>query len=309
VIRSPFGRAIVPSGGDASEPTFNAATDTTRFQGNSSLSYYANNTAWGADVDPLVARFVPVPSPFSTGQLVDTSKTSLVAGMNGGKAFSINYQGSPTEFPKVSLIQAPMPEGHIGIANYNFKVGGSISAGTYLTTKNIIAWATGGGRWQVAFHDPYPPKDWYGPPDISRGHGTALFPHGSSTGSLDDNANHDYGMQKHGPYPSDLNDGNWHEITFEFWSHESSNNRDGGLRYWIDGTKVLSLTREDENVIAPGDDYPWCYPTYRDQVFGINDGVPAAESFEFGADASGSTTPFSLIFDIDTFHFFSRTRA
>ena len=67
-----------------------------------------------------------------------------------------------------------------------------------------------------------------------------------------------YAAQPVGPYFDQVNDGHWHRLTIGWWSPTGAATRDGYVRAWLDGTKIIDLEQATVGVTPPGGTKPWC---------------------------------------------------
>ena len=67
-----------------------------------------------------------------------------------------------------------------------------------------------------------------------------------------------YAAQPIGPYFDQVNDGHWHRLTIGWWSPTGAATRDGYVRAWLDGTKIIDLEQATVGVTPPGGTKPWC---------------------------------------------------
>ena len=77
------------------------------------------------------------------------------------------------------------------------------------------------------------------------------------------------GAQPIGPYPSSLNDGNWHRVTIIYRPHTTvasgwngtlfttPSSRDGYAKAWIDGTKIVDVSEATRGVTPDGGTRNW----------------------------------------------------
>ena len=67
------------------------------------------------------------------------------------------------------------------------------------------------------------------------------------------------GNQPVGPHFHDLDDDDWHEFTHQYKPHSAVvGPRDGLARMWIDGVKVIDVSRVAVGVTPPGGEKTWC---------------------------------------------------
>lgn len=69
--------------------------------------------------------------------------------------------------------------------------------------------------------------------------------------------------------PIDIDDGNWHHITFQFRRESAIDAGDGGIWQWVDGTKVLSYDGTDATDVAFGQVYTRTTEFRLIQIFGV----------------------------------------
>jgi hypothetical protein len=69
------------------------------------------------------------------------------------------------------------------------------------------------------------------------------------------------GAQPVGPYPDDINDGNWHRVTLAYKPNTiegTPSSRDGLFRAWIDGIKVMDVSESAIGVTPLRGTKEWC---------------------------------------------------
>jgi uncharacterized protein YjdB len=66
------------------------------------------------------------------------------------------------------------------------------------------------------------------------------------------------GFQPVGPYWNQLNNNQWHRVTYLYQPNSSGGATDGVARMWVDGTKIVDVSRAAAGVTPPGGTKVWC---------------------------------------------------
>jgi len=98
---------------------------------------------------------------------------------------------------------------------------------------------------------------------------------GSEVWSVSNNGRSSAAVQPVGPYWKNVNDGNWHKFTILLRKNTTDNypgqgSRDGVVRVWVDGTKVVDLSAAAAGVTPPGGTKVWCTLAEVDQILSFD---------------------------------------
>ena len=99
----------------------------------------------------------------------------------------------------------------------------------------------------------------------------------------------EYGYQPVGPYPNDVNDGNWHRFTILYKSASSASATDGIVRVWVDGHKIIDVSAAACGITPPNGTRPWCNASDLTQL--ASDQITM---FEFPGTMNGADHGFTL---------------
>ena len=66
------------------------------------------------------------------------------------------------------------------------------------------------------------------------------------------------GYQPVGPYWNQVNDNQWHRVTYLYQPSSSPGETDGVARMWIDGTKIVDVSAAAAGITPPGGTTVWC---------------------------------------------------
>ena len=68
----------------------------------------------------------------------------------------------------------------------------------------------------------------------------------------------EFGFQPVGPYWNDVNDNQWHRVTYLYQPASVSGATDGVARMWIDGVKIVDLSAAAAGITPSGGSKVWC---------------------------------------------------
>jgi hypothetical protein len=226
----------------------------------------------GASPQGSTPRISPVPAPVTTSEPVDPSTHQLVAGRNGGKALRMVYSGEYQDGTDFITLNAPTtPDSATHHFTYWARItypGGpaALSSDRTIAIKWFMAWhrQRSNTRIQWQTHDGWPCNA--GP------NGSDPLPYPTYWGVFDQAETGCQGYQPVGPYFHQLADAQWHRFTYQFRPQSSAGARDGFARMWIDGTKVIDVSRAACGVTPPDGQKAWCAQDDLDAL-SVNDGV------------------------------------
>src|SRR6266576_195206 len=66
------------------------------------------------------------------------------------------------------------------------------------------------------------------------------------------------GYQPVGPYWNQLNNNQWHRVTYQYQPASSPGATDGVARMWVDGTKIVDVSAAAAGITPPGGTKVWC---------------------------------------------------
>jgi hypothetical protein len=66
------------------------------------------------------------------------------------------------------------------------------------------------------------------------------------------------GYQPVGPYWNQVNNNQWHRVTYVYQPASSPGATDGVARMWIDGTKIVDVSAAAAGITPPGGTKVWC---------------------------------------------------
>jgi len=99
------------------------------------------------------------------------------------------------------------------------------------------------------------------------------------------------------PYLTDVNEGNWHRFTILYKANTTNNwpnpsSRDGFVRAWIDGHKILDLSAAAAGITPPQGTKVWCTLTEVDEISSWD-----TTHFMWPDIINGTTYGFDLLYD------------
>ena len=232
------------------------------------------------------------PSPISDGNPVDTAVNQLITGRSGsGKAIRMLFTGADQFAATFTTENAtPSADGAPNFFTYYARVTPSGSlVGQEVNVKWFEAWrlhsntraqmntrfATGNAP------DPAVPL----PPGINMAHEY-----------IDQFETNRCAQQPVGPYPLNLWDGNWHLYTYAFKAHQSSGNKNGYAKMWVDTTLIVDVEQATVGVTPPSGTKEWCLQSDVDQNIAVADAVGFCH---WGSVQTGTSIPWTL--DVDDF--------
>jgi hypothetical protein len=265
----------------ATEPVFDASKNTMVYQDN--MDQYTTATAMGApgQAQPLIT---PNPSPLTTSSAVQTNENSVIAGRGGsGKALRMTFAGQAQT--SATFITWNMPSTPTLATHYfqywaRVQFNGTLSGP--LAVKWFEAWHVHQDRVQWSTHDHLPCK-------LNDHHPTYWQVYDQSRETTCQ-AN-----QPVGPYVPDIADNQWHRFTYEYRPNSARGARDGVARMWVDGTKIIDVSKEAIGVIPPGGEWAWCNADDVDAL-AVNDGM----TNQFWGSTQTTNTP-SWTYDVDDY--------
>jgi hypothetical protein len=259
------------------EPTFNATTQTLVVR-DSMDEYVSPHAMWLSTTSTIQIR--------QTDFGEDVDSATLITGRSGsGKALRLIYSGVYQDAHSWTLRNGPaLPDTTTHYFSYWARV--TLSAPmpvNALPLKWFMAWhSVNRVEWDT--HD-YLPCNIYTP----TGQHTVwqVYDNGPSACQ---------GNQPIGPYPDDVFNGQWHRFTYQYRPNTTTSSRDGLARMWVDGVKVIDISRAACGTTPPGGYKVWCSV---DDIDALNT-VGLIGYLQFGAnltkDAGG---PFTI--DLDDF--------
>ena len=266
-----------PTTGD--EPVFNPATGDSLIYEDVMDQYTSPE-----DMDIGPARtFHPVsPTP---------AHYALEQGRSGaGKALSLTYDGSGQNFVWWLVPDGPWYPDNTSpfVIQYWFRIsknggpGGSPGAGTTANGMKWFEFWAGDVRSQVGVTS--------GDPATT---GPLWHMHAANSDGL-------LGFQPVGPHWTDLNNHQWHRVTYLYQPNLSVNATNGITRMWIDGTKIVDVSLTAAGVVPPGATQAWCTAAEVQQL----DIARQITEIHLGDFLNGGTgTDFPMTLDFDDFRF------
>ncbi len=108
----------------------------------------------------------------------------------------------------------------------------------------------------------------------------------------------EFAFQPVGPYWNQLNDNQWHRVTYIYQPASSAGASDGVARMWVDGTKIVDLSAAAAGITPPGGAKVWCTLSEVTQLDTAAVGLINLGEYMNGAAGDGVTDlPMSLDFD------------
>lgn len=271
------------------EPTYNATTQTLVVR-DSMDEYVSPHAMWLSSTSAIQFR--------QTDFGEDVDSATLITGRNGtGKALRLVYSGVYQDAHSWTLRNGPqLPDTTTHYFSYWARV--TLSAPipvSALPVKWFMAWhAVNRVEWDTHDYLPcnvYPASSLTGPPHTF----WQVYDNGPSACQ---------GNQPIGPYPDDVFNGQWHRFAYQYRPNTSAGSRDGIARMWVDGAKIVDISRAACGTTPGGGYKVWCSV---DDIDALN--TKAIVGYlQFGAnltkDAGG---PFTI--DIDDFSWWSDGRA
>jgi len=106
------------------------------------------------------------------------------------------------------------------------------------------------------------------------------------------------GYQPVGPYWNDVNDNQWHRVTYLYQPNSVAGGTDGVARMWIDGTKIVDVSAAAAGVTPPGGTKVWCTLADVTRLDTYQTGMINLGEYMNGARGDGVTDlPMTLDFD------------
>jgi hypothetical protein len=247
------------------------------------MDEYTDATTMGAKGQSGVG-IVPLPSPITTSQPVDTNAFKVVSPGHGGsgKAIRLAYTGAYQYAINWATNNNPRPA---ALATNYFSYWARVTMSKPLTSPLAVKWFEAwhsSDRIQWNTHDHLP---WTGG-DPNQTY-WQVYDQGRGTTSQGD--------QPVGPYFTNIDDGQWHRFTFQYRPNTSAGSRDGFARMWVDGTKVIDISAATIGVTPPGGNKVWCNADDVDAL-AVNAGI----LYTRWGSAQTTSTP-AWTYDIDDF--------
>ena len=106
------------------------------------------------------------------------------------------------------------------------------------------------------------------------------------------------GYQPVGPYWNQVNNNQWHRVTYLYQPAASAGATDGIARMWIDGTKIVDVSAAAAGITPPGGTKVWCTLAEVAQLDTYQTGMINLGEYMNGAAGDGVTDlPMALDFD------------
>ena len=106
------------------------------------------------------------------------------------------------------------------------------------------------------------------------------------------------GYQPVGPYWNQVNNNQWHRVTYLYQPASSGGATDGIARMWIDGTKIVDVSAAAAGLTPPGGTKVWCTLAEVAQLDTYQTGMINLGEYMNGAAGDGVTDlPMALDFD------------
>jgi hypothetical protein len=107
------------------------------------------------------------------------------------------------------------------------------------------------------------------------------------------------GVQPVAPYWNNVNDNQWHRVTYLYQPASARGASDGIARMWIDGTKIVDVSASAAGIVPPGGTHAWCTTAQVQQV--DTAGIGEIHLGEYLNGGDGADFPMAL--DVDDFRF------
>jgi hypothetical protein len=265
------------------EPVFNAAAGTVMaFQDN--MDQYTTPVAMDTWADPSIHPFYPA--------LYPNNYAVLSPGFGGsGKALRLQYINGGGE----RFIWKTDPEDHVWyptanaaiVVQYWFRIsknGGPGGGPGYGSTAVGMKWVE---FWRIGATD----RSQFGVTAGDATTGPLWHMHaGGSTGLL--------GFQPVGPYWNQVNNNQWHRVTYLLQPASAPGATDGIARMWIDGTKIVDVSATAAGITPPGGTKVWCTLAEVAQLDTYQTGTINLGEYMNGTAGDGVTDlPMALDFD------------
>ncbi len=239
---------VSPAPVDTTEPTFHPGTDLVVLaETTSNLRSTTTVALLDAMPGPHITFTHWSVCPCPSNQVITPGRAGRGVAIRGVQPQSSGQVGADWESAGTARIT---PRGAKEAFQFWFRL---LPAGTQGPGNGGIKWFmawnyAANDRWQVgaAYSDGvYPPPlfGWQG--------------YGGTYGYLN------RGKQPVGPRWADINDGHWHRWTILWkpnttWNYPNASARDGILRVWIDGKKIIDISQAAVNVTPPRGTTTWC---------------------------------------------------
>jgi len=106
------------------------------------------------------------------------------------------------------------------------------------------------------------------------------------------------GYQPVGPYWNQLNNNQWHRVTYLYQPASSAGATDGVARMWVDGTKIVDVSAAAAGITPPGGTKVWCTMAEVAQLDTYQTGMINLGEYMNGGLGDGVTDlPMTLDFD------------
>jgi hypothetical protein len=106
------------------------------------------------------------------------------------------------------------------------------------------------------------------------------------------------GFQPVGPYWNQVNNNQWHRVTYLYQPNSSGGATDGVARMWIDGTKIVDVSAAAAGITPPGGTKVWCTMAEVQQLDNAQTGTINLGEYMNGGLGDGVTDlPMALDFD------------
>jgi len=107
-----------------------------------------------------------------------------------------------------------------------------------------------------------------------------------------------FGFQPVGPYWNQVNNNQWHRVTYLYQPNSSAGATDGVARMWIDGTKIVDVSAAAAGITPPGGTKVWCTLAEVQQLDVAQTGMINLGEYMNGGLGDGVTDlPMALDFD------------
>lgn len=249
------------------------AYDATRHQlvYRDSFDQYASVDAMGS-VDPPWPRIVPIPSPVTVSKPVNPALNELIA-EGAGKAIRMKFSGA-YQAGADFFLRAQVSPGD-AVTNYfqydarlTYPGGPDAVKGIVIAPKWFMLWhrrATG-LRAQFNIHEAWSPGC---TADLSKGpRARWQFYDGNTETPCQ-------AFQPLGPWPYEIADAQKHRFVHVYRPQSAVGALDGFAQMYVDGKKIIDVSKEAIGVTPSGGDKPWCVDADVRNIF-VQDGIGAA---------------------------------